>query len=92
MLGRRGVVSEMQAIEDFAVHLLEHGFAVEGIHAAAEESEVHVEARAPRSVVGAGLFVVALEVVGYSFNRTAMAARVAGISRASFCGIWGGSG
>ena len=65
----RGVVGEMKAVEDFAIHLLEHSFAVERIHAAAEESEVHVEVRAPCGVVGAGFFVVALEVVGRRFRR-----------------------
>ena len=48
-------------LEDFAVHLLEHGLAIEWIHSSAEESEVHVELRAPCGVVGAGFFVVALE-------------------------------
>jgi len=55
---------EMKAAEDLAVHMLEHGFAMEGFHAAAEEAEVHVEVRAPGSIVGTGLRIVALEVVG----------------------------
>src|SRR5580658_6778314 len=46
----------------FLVHLLEHGFAVEGVHAPAEEAEVHVEVRAPGCVVRAGFLVVALKV------------------------------
>src|ERR1700729_2554483 len=54
----------MEPISYFEVHMLEHGFAVERVHAPAEEAEVHVEVRTPGSVVGAGFFVVALEVGG----------------------------
>src|ERR1700722_8885165 len=56
--------TNVKAIEDFAIHLLEHGFAIEGVHASAKESEVHVETGTPCGVVRAGFFVVALKLVG----------------------------
>src|ERR1700739_201501 len=59
----RMIVRELHAFEDFEVHLLKHDLAVEGIHAAAEESEMHVETWAPGCVIGAGLLVVALKAV-----------------------------
>ena len=59
----RGFAGEMKAVENLAIHLFEHGLPVEGVHAGQKEAEVHIEVRAPCSVVGAGLFVVALEVV-----------------------------
>lgn len=51
-----------QTGEDFAVHLLQHRLEAERVHAAAEVAEVHVEVRAPGSVVGPRIGVVALEV------------------------------
>jgi hypothetical protein len=48
-------------MQDFLVHLLEHGLTFEGVHAPAEEAEVHVEVRAPGGVVRAGFLVVALK-------------------------------
>ena len=51
----------VEAREDFAIHLLEHGFAVERIGAGAIEAEVHVEFRTPCRVVRTGFAVVLLE-------------------------------
>src|SRR5580704_10784830 len=59
----------MKAAEYLQVHLLEHGFATEGVHAPAEETKVHVEVRAPGGVVRAGLLVVALKAVARGCGR-----------------------
>src|SRR6185369_9751836 len=56
-----GFARQAQTAHDLVIHLLKHRFATEGVHAPAEEAEVHVEGGAPGGVVGAGLFVVPLE-------------------------------
>ena len=60
-MSRRREMGHGETGEDFAVHLLEHALAGEGVLREAVKAEMHVEGARPGGVVGAGLFVVALD-------------------------------